>query len=245
MVIIGAGGLAKELIEIFNQKGETDKLACYDDVNENAPDLVFNKFPVLKNEEAAKKFFVANGYEFTIGIGNPFLRQTLYKKFITLEGKLTSSISPKACIGSFDVQIGQGSNILDGAVFSNSTKTGIACIVYYNSNITHDCTLGNFVQVSTGVSLLGAVEVCDSVLIGANATVLPKIRVGQHAVIAACSVVTKNVPDYALMMGNPARRTAWVSEYGEKLQFNNNCIAACKITGGKYKLQNDTVVKLD
>lgn len=244
MVIIGAGGFAKELVDIFQQKGTTDSIVFYDDVNFNKNDMVFNRFPILRNEMQVKHYFQQNGNQFTIGIGNPALRHKLYKKFIELGGLFTSVISPKACIGSFETTMGIGCNILDGATFSNCTTIGMGCIVYYNAMITHDCVLGNFVQISTGVSILGAVVIDDFVLIGANATILPKLKIGKNAVIAAGSVITKNVPNYALMIGNPARRAGWISANGEKLLFGNDGYAYCVASGEKYRLQTDLVTKV-
>lgn len=244
MIIIGAGGFAKELVEIFQQKGTTENIVFYDDVHSNKNEMVFSRFAILRNEEQVKQFFFKNGNQFTIGIGNPMLRHKLYKKFVALGGAFTSVISPKACIGSFEISIGAGCNILDGATFSNCTETGIGCIIYYNAMITHDCTLGNFVQISTGVSVLGSVTIGDFVLIGANATILPKLHIGKNAVIAAGAVITKPVPDYALMVGNPARRTGWISEYGEKLLFGTDGNAVCKASGEKYRLHNDMVEKI-
>jgi sugar O-acyltransferase (sialic acid O-acetyltransferase NeuD family) len=245
MVIIGAGGFAKELLEIFQQKGETGNIAFYDDVNADAPEMVFKKFPVLKNETEVQEFFKQNGNEFTIGIGNPRLRYKLYQKFVALGGILASVISPRACIGSFEVNIGTGSGILDGAVFSNCTATGLGCIVYYNAIITHNCKLGNFVQVSPAVSILGTVGIDDMVLIGANAIILPKLNIGKHAVIAAGAVITKSVPDHALMVGNPAKRVGWVSEYGVKLLFDDTNHAVCSMSGEQYGLKDNIVTKIE
>jgi sugar O-acyltransferase (sialic acid O-acetyltransferase NeuD family) len=244
MVIIGAGGFAKELVEIFQQKGQINDVAFYDDVSPLPPKMLFNRFPVLKNEAQIKEFFLQNGSEFTIGIGNPVLRYRLYQKFVALGGILTSVISPKASIGSFEVGIGIGSIVLDGAIFSNCTEAGMGCIVYYNTIITHDCKIGNFVQISPCVSLLGAVVINDFVFIGGNSIILPKLSIGKYAVIGAAAVVTKNVPDYAVMVGNPSRRIGWVSEYGDKLIFNNEGNAICKKSEEKYSLQNDTVIKI-
>lgn len=243
MIIIGAGGYAKELVEVFFQKGETDRIAFYDDINPDDGKLVFDCYPVLRNETQVKDYFLTKGNEFAIGIGNPLLRNMLYKRFIDFGGSLTSVISSKAHIGSFDVRIGAGTNIFDGAVFSNCTETGIGCIVYYNAVITHNCKLGNFVQVSPGVSILGSVLIDDYVMIGGNATILPKVTVGKNAVIAAGAVITKSVPAYALMLGNPAKQTAWLSEYGDKLVFGEDGLATCQISGMNYRLHNQIVEK--
>ncbi len=244
MLIIGAGGFAKELVEIFQQKGTADNIAFFDDVNLDTGNLLFNKFPILRNEIEVSDFFSRNGNEFTIGIGNPALRHKMYKKFSALEGKLTSVISSKSCIGSFEVRLGEGCNILDGATFSNTSSAGLACIVYYNAIITHDCSIGDFCQLSPGATLLGGAKVDDFGVIGSNATILSKIMVGRHSMIGAASVVTKHVPDYALMVGNPARRIGWVSEYGAKLFFDENNHAVCSFSGDQYGLKGNVVKKL-
>ncbi len=244
MLIVGAGGFARELLEIFQQKGIADQVGFYDDVNQNTGKLLFDRFPILKNEAQAKDFFSAHGNAFTIGIGNPALRYKMHQKFEGLGGKLNSVISSKACLGSFDVSIGEGCNILDGATFSNSTSAGIGCIVYYNSIITHDCSLGKFAQLSPGATLLGGAKVDDFTVVGSNATILPNVTVGKHAMIGAASVVTKHIPDFALMIGNPARRMGWVSEFGYKLLFDKTGFATCEYSGDKYFLEQDKVVKI-
>lgn len=244
MLILGAGGFAKELYEILFQNGVSDGIAFYDDVNDDVPNFLFDRYPVLKNESEAERFLQQYGNEFSIGIGNPMLREKLYLKFTALGGKLVSIISSKANIGSFGVSIGEGSNILDGAIFSNYTSAGIGCLVYYNAVITHDSKLGKFVQVSPGVSILGGGLIDDFTMIGANATILPKIPVGKYAMIGAGSVVTKPVADYALIKGNPARQAGWVSEYGLKLEFNSSGMAKCKMSGDAYHIVENKVSRL-
>lgn len=205
MLIIGAKGFAKEVLEIFQQLGATENVAFYDDVSHDIGDYLFDVFPILKDEEAVKYFFLKNGNQFTIGIGNPILRYELYEKFSQLGGEYVSSISPFAQIGSYDVIIGQGSNVLVNSVFSNSVILGKGCIVYYNVLITHDCVIGDFVELSPGVTLLGHVQVGAFTQIGANTTILPKVKVGKNVIVGAGSVITKNIPDNCLVLGVPGR----------------------------------------
>jgi UDP-2-acetamido-3-amino-2,3-dideoxy-glucuronate N-acetyltransferase len=82
------------------------------------------------------------------------------------------------------------------------------------------------------------------VSIGANATIVCGHDIGQFAFIGAGAVVTKNVPDYALVMGNPAKQTGWMSEYGHKLSFDKNGEATCAESGEKYVLKDGKVSKL-
>lgn len=80
--------------------------------------------------------------------------------------------------------------------------------------------------------------------IGANATIVCGHDIGAFAFIGAGAVVTKSVPDYALVIGNPARQTGWMSEYGHKLAFDKDGMAVCPESEEKYQLKNGTVVKL-
>jgi len=80
--------------------------------------------------------------------------------------------------------------------------------------------------------------------IGANATIVCGHDIGRFAFIGAGAVVTKEVPDYALVVGNPARHVGWMSEHGHRLNFNKNSMATCPESGEKYKLENNTVTKI-
>jgi UDP-2-acetamido-3-amino-2,3-dideoxy-glucuronate N-acetyltransferase len=80
--------------------------------------------------------------------------------------------------------------------------------------------------------------------IGANATVVCGNEIGQYAMIGAGAVITKEVPAYALVYGNPARQNGWVSEYGHKLNFDKDGLATCPESGEKYTLLNSKVSKI-
>lgn len=80
--------------------------------------------------------------------------------------------------------------------------------------------------------------------IGANATIVCGNEIGRYAFIGAGAVVTHSVPDYALVIGNPARQTGWISESGQKLLFDSNGHATCSESGEHYLLKNDKVSKI-
>ena len=81
--------------------------------------------------------------------------------------------------------------------------------------------------------------------IGANATIVCGNNIGRYAFVGAGAVITKEVPDYALMVGNPAKNIGWMSEFGERLNFDSSGIAICDNTGSKYKLSNNLVHKIN
>lgn len=205
MLIVGAKGFAKEVLEVLHQQNYSEDIVFYDDVNSDVPEFLYARFKVLKSFEEAENYFKTVVQGFTIGIGNPILRKKLSDKFINIGGLYASTISTGALISSFNVNIGEGSNILHGTIFSNDVKLGKGCIVYYNSIITHDCIVGDFVEISPSVTLLGRVQIGDYCQIGTNATVLPGIIIGRNVIVGAGSVVTKNIPDNCMVIGIPAR----------------------------------------
>ncbi|MFA4926826.1 MAG: acyltransferase [Candidatus Aminicenantales bacterium] len=81
--------------------------------------------------------------------------------------------------------------------------------------------------------------------LGANCTIICGSTIGKHAFVGAGAVVTKDVPDYALVVGNPARIVGWMSEAGEKLKFDANSIAICGKSNKKYKLENNQVREIE
>jgi len=80
--------------------------------------------------------------------------------------------------------------------------------------------------------------------IGANATIVCGHDIGKFAFIGAGAVVTKTVPDYALVVGNPSRQIGWMSEYGHRLEFDKDGNASCMESGQVYKLENNVVKRI-
>jgi len=204
MLVIGAKGFAKEILEIVSQLGQLDDLVFYDDINTDAGDKLYDRFPILRNMGEVVNYFKTVDNRFTAGIGNPVLRKKMYEKFIKEGGNFVTTVSPLATIGSFDVQIGIGSNILPGAIVSNGTELGKGCIVYYNSIITHDCKIDDFVDISPAAVLLGRCKIGPYCQIGANATILPGLKLGWNVIVAAGAVVTEDIPDNCMVAGVPA-----------------------------------------
>ena len=205
MLVIGARGFAKEILEIIQDLNDLKDTAFYDDINDDVKGFLFNEFLIIKNEKDVRFFFENKSKKFTIGIGNPLLRRKLSQKFTDLGGDYTSTISPYCKIGSHDVIIGVGTNILSNVIISNSVKIGVGCILYYNVTITHDCNVGDFVEISPGAILLGRVEIGDFSHIGSGAIILPNIIIGKNVIVGAGALVSKNIPDDCVVAGVPAK----------------------------------------
>jgi len=203
MLIIGAKGFAKEVLEILYQLDQLDDVAFFDNVTPEISDFLFNKFKVLKNDDDIKSFFKKNE-KFTIGIGSPKLRQVLYTKFHQLGGSVKSVISPMARIGNFGNTIDEGCNIMTGVIITSDVSIGKGCLINLNCTIGHDCVIGKFVELSPNVNVSGNCTIGNYSNIGTGAVILPKITIGKNVIVAAGAVVTKSVPDNCMVAGVPA-----------------------------------------
>lgn len=204
MLIVGAKGFAKEVLEVCYQLEQLEHLVFFDDVNADAPALLYNQFPVLKSIEEVALYFKTIDAAFTIGIGNPSLRKKLVHKFEAIGGIYSSTISPLATIGHFGTTIGAGCNIMTGTVITNDVSIGSGVLINLNCTVGHDSIIGDFVEMAPGVHISGNCTIGAYCNIGTNATILPKITMGENVIVGAGSVVTKDVPANCLVVGVPA-----------------------------------------
>lgn len=205
MIIIGAKGFAKEVLEIMHQKNELDGLVFYDDVNVDLPDLLYGTFPILRNEDQVQEHFEKFGRNFSIGIGGPQLRETLYKKFLQLGGEFTSTISSTSHIGNYGNDIAKGCNLMQNVVLTNDIILKKGVLINQMSSIGHDVTIGEFTEICPNVSISGNCEIGNHVFLGTGSIVLPKITIGDNTIIGAGAVVSKNLPDNCVAVGIPAK----------------------------------------
>lgn len=205
MLIIGARGFAKELLEELKTNGFTDRLVFFDDQNTYSSSTLFEKYPIIDTVEKAMKYLSTVDNRFVLGLGNPIYRQDMDNFFTKNGGQLTTVISNKANVGSFDVRIDAGCTIMSGSQISNSVKIGRGSLIYYNSIVTHDCKLGAFTELSPGAIVLGRTTIGDHVQIGANATILHDLNIGDNVIIGAGAVVLKDIPSNTTVVGNPGK----------------------------------------
>jgi len=205
MLIIGAKGFAKEVLEILHQLKQTDGLCFYDDVNEDIGDFLYDRFPILKSEEEVVAFFKNASPEFTIGIGDPQLRFKLYEKFSKLGGAFTSTVSPLSLIGNYGNVISLGCNIMTSTVITNDIKIGKGVLINLCCTIGHDTVIEDFVELCPDVNVSGNCYIGKFSFIGTNSTILPKVTIGKNVIIGAGSVVTKDIPDNVMAFGIPAK----------------------------------------
>lgn len=182
-----------------------------------------------------------------------------------------TAVIDEACVIGEGVNIWHFSHVMSGATIGKNCNIGQNVVISPKVKIGDNVKIQNNVSVYTGVVceddvFLGPSMVFTNVInprsfvdrknefrdtivrkgasIGANATVVCGVEIGSYALVGAGTVVTKDVKPFALVVGNPAKQIGWVSEYGNRLDFDNDGYAVCPETGSKYELKNGEVKKI-
>lgn len=144
-------------------------------------------------------------------------------------------ISPEVILGN-RVKVQNNVSVYTGVTCDDDVFLGPSCVF---TNVTNPRSAinrrGQYARTRVG----------KGATIGANATIVCGHDIGAYAFIGAGAVVTKDVPAYALLVGNPARQIGWMSEYGHRLHFNAEGIATCPESGERYQLKEGVVTKLN
>lgn len=179
-----------------------------------------------------------------------------------------SSIIDDNCVIGDGTKIWHFSHVMSGAVIGSNCNLGQNVVVSPKVILGNNVRVQNNVSIYEGVIceddvFLGPSVVLTNVInprsaisrkeqfkktlikkgasIGANATIVCGNTIGEYAFIGAGAVVTKDVPAYALIVGNPGRQTGWMSEFGHKLKFDEKNEAVCPESGQVYLLENGVV----
>jgi UDP-2-acetamido-3-amino-2,3-dideoxy-glucuronate N-acetyltransferase len=161
-------------------------------------------------------------------------------------------IMPEARIGE-NCNIGQNVFIASKVTIGNNVKIQNNVSLYSGVECADDVFLGPSVVFTNVVNPRSAVNrkneykstlIKKGATIGANATILCGITIGKYAFIGAGSVVICDIPDYALVVGNPSRQIGWMSEQGDRLSFDRDGKALCKINKEKYIHEGETIRKI-
>ncbi len=201
-----------------------------------------------------------------------FFHNSVNKYFYTMEyfAHETAVIDEDCQIGK-GTKIWHFSHIMPNCKIGNNCNIGQNVVVSPDVVLGNNCKIQNNVSVYTGVIcednvFMGPSMVFTNVInprsavnrkseymqtyvkegatFGANCTIVCGITIGRFAFIGAGAVVTKDVKDYALVVGNPGKQIGWMSEYGKRLNFNENNIAVCEESKAEYKLENDKIIKI-
>lgn len=163
-----------------------------------------------------------------------------------------SHIMPNCKLGK-GCNIGQNVVVSPEVILGNNVKVQNNVSIYTGVSCDDDVFLGPSMVFTNVVNPRSAINrkseyakthVGRGATIGANATIVCGHDIGEFAFIGAGAVVTKKVPPYALVVGNPARQMGWMSEYGQRLEFSSEGTAYCKESNEEYILENNQVRKV-
>lgn len=149
---------------------------------------------------------ICKSTHFVCCIGGEFgyLRYMISKKLEGLGLTALNVISPYAVLDDVE-EYGDGLQIMPGAIVHKFCRLGQQCIINTNATVDHECVIGNGVHVMGGASIAGRSTIGDFATIGTNATILPGIIIGKGAYVGAGAVVNKNVKDFDVVAGVPAK----------------------------------------
>lgn len=162
-------------------------------------------------------------------------------------------VMPKAVIGK-NCSLGQNVFVASNVVLGDLVKVQNNVSIYEGVICEDEVFLGpsmvftNVINPRSGVNRKNQYQktlVKKGATIGANATIVCGHNIGRYAFIGAGAVITKEVPDYALVVGNPGRQIGWMSEHGQRLNFDADGKAQCLASGDTYHLNQEQVSKID
>ncbi len=194
MYLYGASGHCKVIINIIKALNVNSIKGIFDD---NPKFETIFGIPVI----STSAFKTITGKQLIISIGNNKIRKRLSESF---SANYLTAVHPRSIVAS-QVTIGDGTVVMAGAIINPDVKVGMHCIINTGAVVEHDCLIEDFVHISPNVSLAGDVIVGEGSHVGIGTSVIQGITIGKWATIGAGSVIIKDVPDYAVVVGNPGR----------------------------------------
>jgi len=207
MVLWGCTGQAKVLRECMQGTG-WKLVALFD--NDEGLKSPFENIPLYFGKAGFESWLSSEARKINVGflvaIGGHYGRDRVTIQYhLASSGLMPLIARHRTAFVADDCTIGVGSQILAQSAVCAEVQMGCACIVNTGATIDHECRLGDGVHVCPGAHLAGCVQVGDYAMIGTGAAVLPRVAIGEGAIIGAGAVVLRDVPNYSMVVGNPAR----------------------------------------
>ncbi|MFC3677809.1 acetyltransferase [Ferrovibrio xuzhouensis] len=210
LIILGAGGNSLSILDAVDEINRRapnrpvyDLRGFLDDLPQNRGTSIFGR-PVLGRVDQARDF---DGCWFINGVASP---ATYLKKpeVIARSGipadRFETVIHPAATV-SPNCRVGIGTTIMANSVICAGATIGNHVIILQNTVVNHHSAISDYVTLSSGITILGFTDIGENAFIGGAASIRPHIRIGARALVGMASVVVKDVPDDAVVAGNPAR----------------------------------------
>ncbi len=199
-----AGGLGAETVAVakrINQKTETfSSIEYIDDTKDNQPINSVASYTYETFLKVAKK----EDCVVVISNGEPFVREKIFQKVKADGFSFATLIDPFATVCTDE--IGEGAVIMSGACVSPNAKIEENVVLYYNAVVAHDAIVKKHSLLSIGATLSGHCEVGERTFIGAGAILREKVKVGNDAVVGTGSLALKDVDDFSVAFGTPAKK---------------------------------------
>ena len=199
MVIIGTGGLAKDIVGSLARDYRRERFYFYNDRTDFTDELFVNRYPVIRSEEELKLHFKENGNLFVSAIANTLLRYKMNEKIKRIGGSLTSLVALKENVSEFGT-IGKGVIIQPDVVVSSCVSIEEGSFLNCGTIIGHDVKIGRYCSFGPGVRILGGVEIGEFSYIGTNAVILPGVKIGKKVRIGIGKIIEHDVPDNSKIM---------------------------------------------
>lgn len=199
LLVIGAGGHAKVVIEAIQAAIPACRIILADQDETKAGTILLGSIPIQLMSD-----WDDLPHQYHIAIGNNLIRQKFSKDAQQYGNKLYTVIHPAASVSPSSV-IGVGTFIAAKTVIGAESHIGENCIVNHGAIVDHDCRIDSFSHIAPNATLGGGVTIGRGCLIGAGAIVLASVKVGNNSVVGAGAVVTCDIPDDQTVIGIPAK----------------------------------------
>jgi sugar O-acyltransferase (sialic acid O-acetyltransferase NeuD family) len=203
VVLLGCAPQSVKTVYRLKKSGVNIELVGYLDNDKKKWGTSFYSYPVIGGMSKIPELKDDNVYFCNMITRTQIDRYDAGMELIKNNVKLTNLIDPS--VDTEFVKLGNCLWIQENVILQTGVKIGDNVDIHHGSILSHDATVGDSSVVAVGCNICGSVEIGEGVFVGSGATILPEMKVGKWSVIGAGSVVTRNVPDYSLVVGNPAK----------------------------------------